>query len=111
MITININRNQEGNVVSFFGDGHAEYAEYGQDIVCAAVSAIMQTAVFGLTNYLDFDINIDVKDGWLKCKIDSNIAKDLQVKSILETMVIGLKETEKSYSQYLKIVEGGGKND
>ena len=29
-------------------EGHAEYAEHGQDIVCAAVSAILQTAQLGL---------------------------------------------------------------
>jgi uncharacterized protein YsxB (DUF464 family) len=28
--------------------GHAGYAEYGQDIVCASVSAIIQTALLGL---------------------------------------------------------------
>jgi uncharacterized protein YsxB (DUF464 family) len=28
--------------------GHAGYAPHGQDIVCAAVSAILQTAVLGL---------------------------------------------------------------
>lgn len=29
--------------------GHAEYAEHGKDIVCAAVSAILQTAQLGLS--------------------------------------------------------------
>lgn len=29
-------------------DGHANYAPNGQDIVCSAVSAILQTAVLGL---------------------------------------------------------------
>lgn len=28
--------------------GHAEYDEYGKDIVCAGVSAIVQTAILGL---------------------------------------------------------------
>lgn len=28
--------------------GHAGYAPHGQDIVCAAVSAILQTAVLGI---------------------------------------------------------------
>jgi hypothetical protein len=111
MITIDIKRDQNKNIVSFSGTGHAEYAEYGQDIVCAAISAIMQTAVLGLTNYLNFDINIDVKDGWLDCQLTSEIAQDLQVKAILETMLVGLKGTEEEYLEYLTIIEGGGKND
>ncbi|MBO8164222.1 MAG: ribosomal-processing cysteine protease Prp [Brevibacillus sp.] len=28
--------------------GHAEYAEHGKDIVCAAISTIMQTALLGI---------------------------------------------------------------
>lgn len=28
--------------------GHSNYAEHGKDIVCAAVSAIMQTTLLGL---------------------------------------------------------------
>ena len=28
--------------------GHANYAEHGKDVVCAAVSSIMQTALLGL---------------------------------------------------------------
>jgi hypothetical protein len=111
MITIEIKRDRSYNIISFAGSGHAEYGEYGQDIVCAGISAIMQTAVLGLTDYLDFDINIDVKDGWLDCQLTSDIAQDQQVKAILETMLVGLKSIQEEYSEYIKIIEGGGKND
>jgi uncharacterized protein YsxB (DUF464 family) len=43
--------------------GHAGYAPHGQDIVCAAVSAIVQTAVLGLESiaagYPDF-VEVDI---------------------------------------------------
>jgi uncharacterized protein YsxB (DUF464 family) len=42
MITIEITDN------SIHITGHAEYAEKGKDIVCSAVSAILQTAQLGL---------------------------------------------------------------
>ncbi|WP_027338579.1 ribosomal-processing cysteine protease Prp [Halonatronum saccharophilum] len=111
MILIKLERDNYNNIIHFSGDGHAEYANSGEDIVCAAVSAILQTAVFGLLSYLEVDLNIEVKDGWLYCDLDSKVAKDLRVKAILETMLIGLKETEKTYGEYLNIIEGGGKND
>lgn len=38
---------KEGKIV-LDADGHANYAPHGQDIVCASVSAILQTAVLGL---------------------------------------------------------------
>jgi uncharacterized protein YsxB (DUF464 family) len=54
---------QPGNLV-IKAVGHANYAPHGQDIVCASISAILQTAVLGLQNlaeqYPDYvDIQID----------------------------------------------------
>ncbi len=111
MISININRDQEGNIISFSGQGHAEYAEYGTDIVCAAVSAIMQTAAIGLDNHLNLNFDIEINDGWLSCQLTSELAQQKEVRAILETMFLGLKSTEESYQKYLKVIEGGGKND
>lgn len=34
-------------------DGHADYAPHGQDIVCAGISAIMQTCALGLQAIAD----------------------------------------------------------
>jgi hypothetical protein len=34
--------------MEIIADGHANAAPHGQDIVCAAVSAILQTAALGL---------------------------------------------------------------
>jgi len=42
MITIKITDN------SIEIEGHADYAEHGSDIVCSAVSAVLQTAQLGL---------------------------------------------------------------
>ena len=109
MINIKINR-LEGNIVSFSADGHAEYAPQGQDIICAAISAILQTAAFGLMDYLELNPEISTNDGWLSCKLKQDTAKDKEVQAILETMVAGLKATVKEYPNHIKINEGGGNN-
>ena len=46
MINININTKDNKKYISI--EGHAEYDEYGKDIVCASVSTIFQLAVMGL---------------------------------------------------------------
>ena len=38
-----------GKILSVEASGHTGYAESGEDIVCAALSAIIQTAALGLT--------------------------------------------------------------
>ncbi len=46
MIEININKS--GNVKSVSLTGHADYNEYGKDIVCASVSTIFEVMTMGL---------------------------------------------------------------
>lgn len=46
MIKVNVKMNSGDIVIDV--KGHAGYAPHGQDIVCAAVSAILQTAVLGI---------------------------------------------------------------
>jgi uncharacterized protein YsxB (DUF464 family) len=46
MIKISVAMNSGDMVIDV--KGHAGYAPHGHDIVCAAVSAILQTAVLGL---------------------------------------------------------------
>jgi uncharacterized protein YsxB (DUF464 family) len=45
---ININVDQKNGEMTISIKGHANYDQYGKDIVCAGVSAIAQTAVLGL---------------------------------------------------------------
>ena len=49
MVSIEIQRNSDGQVIGCHLSGHAGYDEHGFDIVCAAVSALSATAMLGLT--------------------------------------------------------------
>ena len=44
--------------------GHADYSEYGSDIVCSAVSALTQTALLGLLNVAQLDIEYSINEGF-----------------------------------------------
>ena len=44
MITITMHRDKKDRYTGFTIKGHADYDEAGSDIVCAAVSALSQTA-------------------------------------------------------------------
>ncbi len=105
MITVTVNQDEQGNIVGFSASGHAQYAPEGEDIICAAVSAILQTAVFGLVDYLDLDPEVSTEDGWLNCQLDSKLARDKEVKAVLETMLVGLKKTAEAHSEHLIIEE------
>lgn len=97
---------QKNKFSGFEVKGHSGYAEHGEDIVCSAISAITQTAVIGLQNYLG-KISLNIKDGFLKCcfcidKLSEVNMKESQI--IIETMILGLKSIEESYGNYINIV-------
>lgn len=50
---IKINVNAESGNMTIEVKGHAGYDAHGRDIVCAGVSAILQTAVLGLEAIAD----------------------------------------------------------
>ncbi|MFU0800915.1 MAG: ribosomal-processing cysteine protease Prp [Xylanivirga thermophila] len=107
MINVKILRDVQGSVQGFELVGHAGYAQAGQDIVCAAVSAIVQTAVMGLSDVLNIDIDYMQHKGNVVCSISENI--DLQKRKyadiILETMIVGLKSIQLEYNKYISIKE------
>lgn len=106
MVTVTIKRNQADQIIEFFAEGHAEYDDPGNDIVCAAVSAILQTAIFGLTENLGLNIEVNTRNGWLNCNLAGYEARE-EVNLILEVMVTGLEKTAESYPDNLTLVEGG----
>lgn len=107
MINILVSRDSRGNICCLKVGGHSGYDEAGQDIVCSAVSAIVQTAVMGLTEVVGIEPLYHQKSGLADLKIPSGLPDD-QIKGIgivLETMLLGLKSIELGYSEYITIRE------
>jgi uncharacterized protein YsxB (DUF464 family) len=48
LITVRIRKDSRGRLSSFLATGHAGWASNGNDVVCAAVSTVLQTAWLGL---------------------------------------------------------------
>ena len=62
---------KEGRIVGFESEGHAGYADSGQDIVCAAVSALLITCVNGLESVVSIEPTVRQNDeaGYLKASL------------------------------------------
>ena len=90
--------------------GHAGYSEEGSDIVCAAVSALAQTALLGLMEYLPRDVQYDMDDGLMRVMITKPCDAS---QHILHTLELGLKEIARQYDEYVTLhsqTSGGGRN-
>lgn len=82
--------------------GHANYDEYGKDIVCASVSSIVTTSVNAC---IRFDVNsieyIEEKD-----KLTINILNDNKdCLLIIDNMVDLLEELALTYKKNIKIIK------
>lgn len=86
----------------FIVEGHAEFAPHGQDIVCAGVSAIVQTAILGIEHYNFVDVTKE--DGYIKVHITHD---DHTSDAIVKTMLLGLEALELQYPDYIKIKKTG----
>ena len=111
---------QPGNTVSFFrrpdgaltgyrAQGHTGYAEAGEDIVCAAVSALTQTTLNGLTNVLKAPVMFEIDDeaALLEARLTPQ-ATEAQVEAaqlLLKTLLEGLRAIERSYPRNVRIIE------
>jgi len=86
--------------------GHAGFARAGKDIVCAAVSALVQTAANGVSAFCGAvavvhddprgDYRLDIHGGGVRAQ------------AVLESTIAGLRAIARSYRGYLT-VRGAGK--
>ncbi len=100
MITIRLQKDQNRQFSGFHISGHAEYSEAGSDIVCAAVSALSQTALLGLLHYMPDDVTyqIDEENGFLTVHVQK-CCETSQI--IFHTMVLGLEQIAQQYPLYV----------
>lgn len=98
---------KEGKLIGFEARGHAGYAEYGTDIVCAAVSGILITAANGLERVACAPVETRQDDG--SGLLEAVLAAHPEEKAleragvILETARLGLLEIEKQYPDFVRV--------
>ena len=80
--------------------GHANYASYGKDIVCASISSIITTCVNCIMNIDSKSINYTDDGNVITItKLSNNNTVDI----ILNTMVEMFKDLESKYKKNIKI--------
>lgn len=87
----------------FSVEGHAGFGEYGTDIVCAGVSAVAQTALFGLQDILGNAVRSAKKGGYLEVQVDPVRAREEGPRAILRALELGLESMQRSYPGSLEI--------
>jgi hypothetical protein len=108
MIKVRIYRDSEGFIWGFEIKGHSGFAECGKDIVCAGISALAYAALGALEQLAGLDCCCKCEEeGHMICNIPNDTQEHLKplIKIILETVIIGMKQIENSYSEHVLIEE------
>lgn len=88
-------------------EGHTGYGESGEDIVCSALSSIVQTGALGMLMVAGANVEIirDDKKAYLEIVVpqdlDATIAHDVQV--IFATMMCGVSDLYSEYSDFINL--------
>ena len=98
---------KEGRIVGYKATGHSGYADYGQDIVCAALSMAMQLPLGGMQEILEVYPKFDIDaDGYLNVDLRNmpTNGKDGEISILLESMFVMIRELSKEYPKNIKLV-------
>ena len=79
----------------FASKGHAGYAEYGQDIVCAAVSALVISTVNGLEKFTTEKFRVKQSDGSVLLRFEEPTGEKGTL--LMDTLILGLTDIQNSY--------------
>ena len=102
MIRLVIKR-EIGIITEFEINGHADFAN-GNDIVCAAVSGIVYTALGYFNEKYGTDDFIE-KEGLIKWKRPLKLFNNISVDAVLEAMIIGIRQVELQYEKNVKVMD------
>ena len=95
-------------------EGHSGYASYGNDVVCAAVSVLMQAFYIGLVDIIGLkkiSSHIDksralIEIDWSNIDIKNLTSEEKYAMQVLiKTFAKSLEETANSYGSFVKYLE------
>lgn len=105
MIKASFKRDDEGRINHFILTGHADFSEYGQDIVCSAVSAIVIGTVNNVKTLAGANSEVIMDNengGYLKfdIKYDKTDMQNHDIAILLENLFLIYKDIVAEYSDF-----------
>ena len=98
----------EGDRITGFSiSGHSGYAEAGQDIVCAAISAVVTMAEATINDVCGAKAKVRVKDEQARITLTLPTSCDEEdaVQAVLSGMMLTLLSLREDYPDYIEVLE------
>lgn len=104
MIEIQLFKDAQGRTYGFRSEGHADYDDFGRDIVCAAVSVLELNLANSTSQFTSahFSCQVNEKNGTFEYRLAD--VEDREAGLLLSSCLLGLESIGKEYgSNYLTI--------
>jgi len=104
MIKVIFYKNADGDFVGFKSMGHAGAGEYGQDIVCSAISVLIINTVNAIEKFTHDKplCKVDAKKmGYISFRIKGDISAESQL--LLKTLHLGIEGVMSENKKYIKL--------
>lgn len=99
MIKVTFYRDSFNRLSSFFADGHADFAEAGDDIICSAVSSVLQAARLGLEMYVRVPLEVEQRKGHIRISWPENRRGDIAINAIVETARLSVEQIARQFPE------------
>jgi uncharacterized protein YsxB (DUF464 family) len=92
-------RNRPSSIVAL---GHAAFAQHGQDVICAAVSAILQAARLGLEEYARIGVSARQEPGLLRLAFPEEARDGEALRAIIATAELSVMQIARQFPDHVR---------
>lgn len=107
MTKIIFSKNKQEFFTSVEVSGHTGFGEHGSDILCSAISSIVQSGAMGIKEVLKINANIvkDDENGFILIELPKNLNNQTLEKTeiLFKTMFVSLQDLQKGYSKFIEL--------
>ena len=98
---------EEDRITGFSVSGHSGYAESGQDLVCAAISAVVTMAEATINDVCGAKAKVRVKeeDARITLTLPTSCDEEESVQAVLAGMLLTLCSLRDDYPDYIEVLE------
>ena len=105
MTHVTIYRNREKECIGFTAIGHADYAESGEDLVCAAISVLAINTCNAVEQLTGTAVSLvtNEEEGLIDCRLKD--APSEQTGLLISAMILGIESIadNKDYEEYIQL--------
>jgi uncharacterized protein YsxB (DUF464 family) len=102
VVEVTISEDSRGRLSSFSAQGHAGWAQNGSDVVCAAVSALLQAAWLGLTDVVGVEVNGERSSGSLTLSWPKSARERADVNAIVSTAAVSIEHIAAQFPAHVR---------